>query len=74
MGRDPIQAGRRAVLEPPSALEVVSGTVSPKLVVVGVRSAKLHPVRLKRHMAVIVESVPGVALVTGHLQPVVVAL
>ena len=73
MGRDPIQAGRRAVLEPPSALEV-SGTVYQRLVVVGVRSAKLHPVRLKRHMAVIVESVPGVALVTGHLQPVVVAL
>jgi len=42
------------------------------LIVVDVQRAELHPVRLPGHVVVVVESVTGVAMVTGHVQCVVV--
>jgi len=44
------------------------------LVVVSVRRAELHPVCLKMHMELIVEGVTSVAMVSGHVQSVVVGL
>jgi len=51
------------------------GAVYPPVqIVVDVQRAELHPVRLPFRSVVVVESVTGVAVVTGHVQCVVVVL
>jgi len=69
-----VQRRRRTHSMPPAALpKCGAGSTRPQIVV-GVQRAELHPVCLPVHYAVVVQSVTGVAMVTSHVQCVVVVL
>ena len=69
-----IQLGRRTPSIPPAGLKTCGAVSSWPLIVVDVQRAELHPVWLPVRYVVVVESVTGVAMVTGHVQCVVVDL
>ena len=55
---------------PPAGGRLLGAVSTCHLIVVDVLRAELHPVRLPVHVVVVVESVTGVAMVTGHVQSV----
>ena len=72
-----VQPRHRTRPIPPAGLKICGAVSWPILIVVDVKRAKLHPVWLPIvpvFGVVVVESVTGVAIVTGHMQSVSVVL